>query len=230
MFTTEFDRTARMLSFPDGTAAELALDRGDIRAGRRAAPISEAEIELKTGDAIRLFEVARELAQDVPLRLGHASKAERGYALARARAGAAEGAQHSARRTPLGRCRAPPHRSACIAQMQANEEGLLKGKDPEYLHQLRVGLRRLRAASRARRSRRGKQALAAVAEELRWLQNTLGPARDWDVFMSETFPPLARTSMPEQRAWRGSARAARGSARAHARPRAKQYVRSATLR
>jgi triphosphatase len=193
VFATEFDRTTSALLFPDGTAAELALDRGDIRAGRRHASISEAEIELKTGDALRLFEITRALAHDVPLRLGHASKAERGYALARRTI-----APQKARTIPLDEVQSAGSAlrtivAACVAQMQANEEGMLRGRDPEYLHQLRVGLRRLRAALGLLTLGADKQAMAPLAEELRWLQNALGPARDWDVFMGETLPPLART-------------------------------------
>ena len=83
VFATEFRRTRVRLGFADGSLAELCLDSGEIRSGRRAAAISEAEIELLAGSPVRLFELALDLAERVPLRLGHASKAERGYALAR---------------------------------------------------------------------------------------------------------------------------------------------------
>ena len=193
VFTTEFDRAARMVAFADGTAAELAIDRGEIRAGERAAPISEAEIELKTGAAHRLFALAREIARDVPIRLGHASKAERGYALARG----ASAAPQKARAVPLDgplSAGAALRRIAlgCLAQMQANEEGTLAGKEPEFLHQFRVGLRRLRSCVGLAGLALGKPAVAGVAAELRWLQNALGPARDWDVLTTETLATLAR--------------------------------------
>ena len=192
VFTTEFARVARTLAFPDGTLAELALDRGVIRAGRHEAPISEAEIELKGGDLARLFALARTIARDVPLRLGHASKAERGYAL-----GHAAAPPQKARVAPLEEALtagAALRRiaMACVAQMQANEEGLHAGRGPEYLHQLRVGLRRLRSCLGLVALASSKEAVAPLAEELRWLGGALGAARDWDVFMTETFPPLAR--------------------------------------
>jgi inorganic triphosphatase YgiF len=193
VFTTEFDRAARLVSFPDGTAAELALDHGEIRAGSRIAPISEAEIELKAGDAQRLFELAREFARDVPLRLGHESKAERGYALA----GAAAAPPRKARPVLLAHglsAGAGLRRiaAACIAQMQANEAGMLEGRNPEYLHQFRVGLRRLRSCLGIVGKAAGKEAVAPLAEELGWLGAALGPARDWDVFAAETLARLAR--------------------------------------
>jgi inorganic triphosphatase YgiF len=194
VFTTDFDRAARMVAFADGTAAELAIDRGEIRAGDRAAPISEAEIELKTGDAHRLFALAREIARDIPIRLGHASKAERGYTLASGTAAVPRKARSSALAGPLSAGAALREIAfACIAQMQANEEGLLAGEDPEYLHQFRVGLRRLRSCLGLAGLALGKPAIAPVADELRWLQNALGPARDWDVFVGETLAKLARS-------------------------------------
>jgi inorganic triphosphatase YgiF len=191
-FATEFERTVRTLAFPDGTLAELALDRGAIRAGNEEAPISEAEIELKGGDPVRLFALAREIARDVPVQLGHASKAERGYALGH---GAAPPQKARAVRLDGGMTAGAALRaiaSACIAQMQSNEHGLHAGRDPEYLHQLRVGLRRLRSCLGLVALATSKEAVAPLADELRWLGGALGPARDWDVFMTETFPPLAR--------------------------------------
>ncbi len=216
VFRTDFDRAARLVSFPDGTAAELALDHGEIRAGSRTAPISEAEIELKTGDAQRLFELARELARDVPLRLGHATKAERGYALA----GAAAAPPRKARPVMLAHglsAGAGLRRiaAACIAQMQANEAGLLEGRDPEYLHQFRVGLRRLRSALDVVGMAVGKEAIAPLAEELRWLGAALGPARDWDVFTAETLTRLGARVRGLRRSCRRSSRAARTIRRAH---------------
>jgi triphosphatase len=192
VFTTEFARAARTLAFPDGTLAELALDRGVIRADRHEAPISEVEIELKGGDPARLFALARTIARDVPLRLGHASKAERGYAL-----GHAPAPPRKARGVPLEEALSAGAAlrriaMACVAQMQANEDGLRAGRGPEYLHQVRVGLRRLRACLGLVAAASSKEAVAPLAEELRWLGGALGPARDWDVFMTETFPPLAR--------------------------------------
>ena len=192
VFTTEFARVARTLAFPDGTLAELALDRGVIRAGRHEAPISEAEIELKGGDLARLFALARTIARDVPLRLGHASKAERGYAL-----GHGPAPPQKARAVPLEEALSAGAAlrriaMACVAQMQANEDGLRAGRGPEYLHQLRVGLRRLRSCLGLVALAASKEAVAPLAEELRWLGGALGPARDWDVFMTETFPPLAQ--------------------------------------
>jgi inorganic triphosphatase YgiF len=191
VFRTEFERVARPLAWPDGTRAELALDHGSILTGARSEPLSELELELRSGEATRLFELAQALAADLPLRLGHASKAERGYALARLVRSAPQKQQRieldpampvsAAMRTIA---------VACVAQMQANEAGFLTGRDPEYLHQLRVGLRRLRSCMSLVRKHVPPERIEPLVEELRWLGRALNPARDWDVFMTETLPPL----------------------------------------
>lgn len=79
---------------------------------------------------------------------------------------------------------------ALIAQLRANESGALAGQDPEYLHQLRVTVRRLRAIlSLYSALLRGRERKSAV-RELKWLAYALGPARDSDVFIHDIWPPL----------------------------------------
>jgi len=198
VFTTEFERSGHTIAWPDGTSAELALDHGELRAADRVEPISEVELELQSGGPARLFELAQALVADIPLRVGHRSKAERGYGLA----GLARTAPQKQRPVALdpampaaGALRRVAH--ACIAQMQANEEGFLASgaramRDPEYLHQLRVGLRRLRSCLSLVRKTVPPERLEGLVAGLRWLGQALNPARDWDVFMTESLPPIAR--------------------------------------
>jgi CHAD domain-containing protein len=80
--------------------------------------------------------------------------------------------------------------AAGLAHLLANERGLLEGGDPEYLHQARVALRRLRSALEVFSPPLPERATAALARELKWLASCLGPARDWDVFLGETLPPV----------------------------------------
>ena len=65
--------------------------------------------------------------------------------------------------------------SAALAQIERNARGVLQSTDPEYLHQLRVGLRRLRTVQRAFKIPRTKR-------RFRKLKPALAAARDWDVF------------------------------------------------
>lgn len=82
----------------------------------------------------------------------------------------------------------------CLAHLRANEEGVRAGRNPEYLHQLRVGLRRLRSALRLYRPLLPAAHYAALAGESAALAAALGAARDWDVFLETTVRPLARSA------------------------------------
>lgn len=76
----------------------------------------------------------------------------------------------------------------CMAQISANEAGLLSGVahdySPEYLHQMRVGLRRLQCAFKV-----FKDVIRLPVDlrlELDWINATLSTARDWDVLSGKT--------------------------------------------
>jgi inorganic triphosphatase YgiF len=193
IFATEFQRRAQPLTFADGTRATLAIDVGEIRAGRRRAPLSEAELELERGDPARLFDLAAALLADLPARVSAASKAERGYALASGRRSAQP---RRARPAPLDPEVSVPQAlaaigSECVTQLETNAEALHTSSDPELLHQLRVGWRRLRSLSKLVALVSPSEALTRIESELGWLGEALGPARDCDVFAAETLPRIA---------------------------------------
>lgn len=191
VFATEFTRTSLRLGFADDSLAELCLDSGEVRSGRRTAAISEAELELLAGSRLWLFELALELAERVPLRLGQASKAERGYALARGvppRPVKAASLALDERGSVAAAFSTIVH--SCIAHLLANETGFLAGRDPEYLHQVRVALRRLRACFSLFKAVIPQPLFAPVVEQLREQNAALGRARDWDVFVHEMLRAL----------------------------------------
>jgi triphosphatase len=72
---------------------------------------------------------------------------------------------------------------AALEQIDANAAGAMAGRDPEYLHQLRVGLRRLRSTLRAFHSLLRRRKVAEFDSALREILRALGAARDWDVFL-----------------------------------------------
>jgi len=80
--------------------------------------------------------------------------------------------------------------NALLAQLRANESGARAGQDTEYLHQMRVTVRRLRALLSLYSRLPGKRTRKQADNELRWLAHALGPARDSDVFMSDIWPPV----------------------------------------
>lgn len=192
MFTTEFARTAWLLETEESCRVELALDRGEIRAGEARSAISEVELELKAGSPAALYELALELQKSVPLRVENASKAERGYALC-----ALPGDLPAVGAADPGIAREMSVDEAfraiawnCIGQLQENQSRLAQGYDLEYVHQMRVAVRRLRSALNLFAAAAPAIKDAALIGELRWLAGQLGPARDWDVFMAETLPPV----------------------------------------
>jgi CHAD domain-containing protein len=96
--------------------------------------------------------------------------------------------------------------AACVRHVEANRHGALAAEDPEYLHQLRVALRRLRTALEVFADAVPGEAASALLGELRWLSRALGNARDWDVFIGATLRPalVARPRHPGLRALRAA--------------------------
>lgn len=191
VFSTEFRRTLWLLQWDNGDALELVLDQGEVRSGERSLPICEIELELKQGHPARLYQTALELQQSIRLRLENASKADRGYSLFHPAA------------PPLVKAVAPKITPAmtvaqafqaiawnCIGHWTANQEGVLLADDPEYIHQVRVALRRLRSALPLFASAVPRESYAGIAAELKWIAGEMGPARNWDVFVTQTLPPL----------------------------------------
>jgi len=72
-----------------------------------------------------------------------------------------------------------------------NNHGALTKGDPEGVHQMRVGLRRLRAAMSLFAALLGDRQTAAIKNELKWLAGELGPARELDVLVSRVVTPAS---------------------------------------
>lgn len=202
----------------DGSSVEMAIDRGRIAAGDRAVPVTEVELELKAGDPARLLGFARALLAELPGRLEHRSKSARGFALldgepapAKARAVALDGEmpiEQAFKRVV----------ASCFLQMAANEVPALAGRDPEGVHQLRVGLRRLRSAFSLFGQALPPDVVASLKPQLRTAMAAFGPAREWDVLLTETLDPLGqRISDPGLKRLRRIAEAARADGHRHLR-------------
>lgn len=85
LFRTNFTRTIWLLA-TDGALIEAAIDQGDVLAEvdgeLRREPISEIELELKSGDEAALHTLATELGKRIAgLAPDDISKAQRGYRL-----------------------------------------------------------------------------------------------------------------------------------------------------
>jgi len=131
-----------------GSEIEVAFDRGQVEAGGRSLPVCEVEAELKQGDANDLIEFGRRSVDAHAMWLSTLSKAARGHLLARG----------SSDTPPAVKSRRPRFRDdasgrqifhaaflSCLDQVLANASTVASGcADDEVVHQLRVGLRRMR--------------------------------------------------------------------------------------
>jgi inorganic triphosphatase YgiF len=191
LIITEFTRRSCMLAPADGVAIEASIDHGLIKSGDATAPICELELEVKAGPAWHAYRVAAQLLAAVPLLVEDRSKAQRGFALylgtpqkpvkPRLSAVVAGMTANDALKSLV---------LSCLAHYTGNQRGMLGGEDPEYLHQMRVALRRLRSVFSTFAPLLAPPAAAPPDTELREFARILGPARDWDVFVTETLRPV----------------------------------------
>ncbi|MSP50665.1 MAG: CYTH and CHAD domain-containing protein [Alphaproteobacteria bacterium] len=192
IFGTAVLRTKWRLGDGGKVQVEVDLDVGHLKSGAAEAPICEIELELKRGRPRDLIRLARDLGRLVPLRLDVASKAARGFALYRGDVETIRQAEglDLARDATLGVTALAALRES-LAHVASNQAAVLAGRDVEGVHQMRVGLRRFRAALGLFRHQFRASARDDLAGELRWLAGTLAPARAWDVFLAELLPPVA---------------------------------------
>lgn len=188
VFVTAIDRAARTWIQGD-TVIEIAVDRGEIKAGDTREAVLELELELKCGSEQALYSLAEELAELAPLRLSFISKSERGYRLATGQAGAAvrAGDVTIAPEAGTGEAFRVIMRS-CLAQLSDNARALSRTQDPGVLHQARIGLRRLRAALSLFKRVVGDDVYPHLKHEARWIALQLNAARDLDVFLEKLDP------------------------------------------
>jgi triphosphatase len=197
-FATDIVRCRRFVRTRGGTGVavvELAFDEGPVRAGAAERAVCELEFELIDGAPSALLALATRWVARDGLWLDVRSKAEVGHRLASDAAVPATGAE-----PPLVAARMGPRRAlaalvqSCLAQVLPNLAELAaplgRGAPVESVHQLRVGLRRLRTALREfGRNVDGVDPAwdAALAETFR----TLGAQRDRDVIAQTLAPAFA---------------------------------------
>jgi inorganic triphosphatase YgiF len=176
-FATDVQRLACQIGDARGSTIEAALDLGQVSAGGRSAPIAELELEHRAGPTQALFDLAIAWIRHGGLWLSATTKAERGERLL----------QPQRAPSPV-KAQQPQlvHRSdgatvmravlqATLQQVVANA-GLIAdgGEHAETIHQLRVGLRRLRT----------------VLRELSDLSPAIRP--EWTAVLSATFGQLGQ--------------------------------------
>jgi triphosphatase len=188
VFRTEIQRSSRLLRPDEYSTVEAAFDEGRIIAGSATAPVSEMELELKSGYAHSLYRLALDLLADVPLALETASKAERAFWLHTGKAPEASKAWHISIDSSASTAEAfKLVVSSTLGHLLANV-GPADRANIEGVHQIRIAVRRLRAALALFKPHLPPCTLSGFNDELRRLGAIFGRARDWDVFVFETLP------------------------------------------
>ena len=201
-FQTEVRRTTRTVR-TRGAVVEISMDEGLLVSAGSTVRIREIEFELISGSAIAMLALVERWRQRFGLVYDPRSKAERGDRLA-------EGSPYPPLRK-AGRPTYPVQATTseafgavldeCLSQISRNAIGLAEG-DPslrvEHVHQLRVGIRRLRSALRSFEGWTPAPPVELVAS-LRALFGSLGMSRDNDVLSSGVVAQLAKFGAPALR-------------------------------
>lgn len=198
-FRTEVLRTARRIR-ARGAVVEVSFDEGQLVVAGASLRVCELGFELVSGSAAGLLSLAEHWRRRYSLVYDPCSIAERGDRLA-------DGSSFR----PLRRACRPDYAHTataseafgivmdeCLAQITRNAIALIEG-DPlqsvEHVHQLRVGIRRLRTALR---SFRGwvTPPPGEIVEGIRSLFSMLGASRDSDVLRNGVVAELAKAGAP----------------------------------
>ena len=183
-----------------GGVVEIAFDEGRILAGEARQRICEVEFEVVSGPASAMLALAERWRRRFGLIHDPRRKSERGDRLA-------DGFEFP----PLRKAQRPAYAATagvaaafaavvdeCLAQVMHNGLGLCVGEPAsraEHVHQLRVGVRRLRSALR---SFQGwvPEVPAPLVDGLRGLFVELGTARDADVLGEGVAAALREVGAP----------------------------------
>jgi triphosphatase len=198
-FSTEVRRTTRRIR-TRGALVEVALDEGRLVAGDASQRILEIEFELVSGSSVAMLRLAERWRKRFALIYEPRSKSERGDSLA-------DGVPFAPLRKaarPIYARRATATQAfevvldECLSHITRNAIGLIDGDSArrgEHVHQVRVGIRRLRSALRSFEGWAPMPPIELV-DSLRTLFAALGMARDSEVLESGVMAELAKAGAP----------------------------------
>jgi len=175
-FEVEIARETRLLR-EDGNEIGFALEAGELRTARGPVSICTLALTARAGDPGYPAQLALELLEAVPLRADAAHPAERARGLLLgdgARPRKADAVEVSPDATLEDLLVAVV--SSCLRQIGDNGAAAVLGVDPEGVHQLRVGARRLRSTLAFFGPVLPERQRMALREPLVWLGAALGPA------------------------------------------------------
>lgn len=185
IFTTDIERTVRVLLLDGKTTVEAVIDEGEVRSGDKRRPISEVELELKGGAVGPMLRLAAELARLGSLRFGPEAKSERGYALLTDEPAPRRAIELSLpKHVALGQA-FPLMLDAAMRDFTLELAPAARG-DVEGVHRLRAAIRKMRTLLVLFAPHLDPAATARFNADLRDFGRILGGGRDWDVFLIET--------------------------------------------
>jgi CHAD domain-containing protein len=199
----------------DGTTAEVTVDEVAVMDARRVRErFVEVEVELRTGSPAQLDAIVEDLA---------GAGAEPGSATPKV-------FRALGRASPDAPSDASPFQALQnrlreqLREIERHDPGTRLGRDPESLHDMRVGVRRLRALLRV-----GKKLLATDTADLdgrlKHLGRVLGGVRDLDVLLERLDEEAAELGGEDAKRGRSLLRALR-SERSRSRRRLLAFLRS----
>lgn len=199
VFHTSVSRQKAVFPY-GGSQIELAYDQGHISAGTRHQEMHEAELELKEGNDTDLADAALAFLDQVPAGLLTQGKAARGYQLASG--GKPKPVYQDKQELPSSTVLPDAIASmlrAGFAQALANQAAVLETDDPEAVHQMRVGLRRVRSIVSAFRPVLDLSGAGGLLQETKDFFGLLGDVREADVFITETIETFPADHNGEER-------------------------------
>ena len=197
VFKSRVKRTSHVVSHGDAEIG-VTIDDNKIDASEHSAAFSEVEVALKRGEPAELFQFVWMLDETVPLRLAVEGEGARGYRLLKdtpAEVIKTVSIPLHAGMTSADAFRVIAH--SCLHQVAGNEQAMCAG-NATALHQMRVGLRRLRTALSVFSGFLVDSQIDTIKAEIKWMTGVLASARDLDVFLTEVVLPLRREYREEK--------------------------------
>ena len=185
-YETRFKRRTNLVT-TKVSSYEIAIDEGSFIVGDQKWPLRELELELKSGDWAEMLDFARKLVVKTQLQLELTSKSERCFILA--------GLPPLAKKAPRLSFRADMQLDAVIATVLNTAlkhftdyiQPFRDGDDARAIHQMRVGLRHLRAALKVFAREFSDASFASFSARAREIANGLSLARECDAFHDLAF-------------------------------------------
>ncbi|MGA2999262.1 CHAD domain-containing protein [Bradyrhizobium sp.] len=200
IFATQICRVTRPLN-EDGSRIEMALDEGLVRAGRKTEPISEFELELKRGKVLDLFKLAKRIGSLVPAKLAFKSKSERGFDLLADAAVPSRVANEINLKPGMSTGKAFQVIGRSVLRHVVDNESAARKGDSEGVHQMRVGLRKLRAVISIFAELLHDAQTEQIKSEMISMTGELGSVRDLDVYIKSKIEPLRKQRPRKSGLW-----------------------------